>query len=94
MIAKSTYNVANAANQALLQAQADFRSLTENLINEFKAAHTPPKLPVIDQVHQAHALTANSELLNVIKELRAKVNALKGKENVNPNKKINTVNPN
>lgn len=35
LTAKSTCNVANAANQALLQAQSNFRALTENAIKEF-----------------------------------------------------------
>ena len=45
------YNVANAANQALLQAQADFRSLTETLINEFRAAQSLQEEPIINQLY-------------------------------------------
>ena len=33
---KSIYNVANAINQALLQAQTDFWTLTEQFIEEFR----------------------------------------------------------
>ena len=33
---KSTYNIANATNQALLQAQIDFQTLTEQFIEEFR----------------------------------------------------------
>ena len=94
LTAKSAYHVANAtnqaanqaANQALLQAQADFRSLTENIINEFRTANTPPDPPVADYCQQAHAATASTDLINIIKELRNEVNDLKNKENVNPNK--------
>ena len=87
LTAKSTYNVANAANQALLQAQADFRSLTETLINEFRAAQSQPEDPVVDQFHQAHAATNQSELLSIIKDLQREVKSLKNKENINPNTK-------
>ena len=87
LTAKSTYHVANATNQALLQAQADFRSLTENFIHEFRTANTAPEPPVIDQCQLAHAATAPTDLMNVIKELRNEVNALKNKENVNPNRR-------
>jgi len=85
LTAKSIYNVANAANQVLLQAQADFCSLTETLINEFRAAQAPQEEPIIDQLHQAHAATKQTNLLDIIKELRDEVNSLKNKENVNPN---------
>ena len=84
LTAKSTYNVANAANQALLQAQADFRSLTESFIKEFQAAQSPPDDPVVDQLHQAHAATNQNDSLSIIKELKDEVNALKNKENINP----------
>ena len=86
LIAKSAYNVANAANQALLQAQADFRSLTEDLINEFKASNVAQEAPAVDIIHQAHAATNHNDLLDIIKELRSEVQALKNKENINPNK--------
>ena len=50
LTAKLAYNVANAANQALLQAQADFCTLTENLINEFKASNLTHEEPVVDTI--------------------------------------------
>ena len=87
LTAKSTYNVANSTNQALLQAQADFRSMTEQFIDEFRKTnhqvnHTPEPL-----VEQAHA-TTTTDLLSIIKELRQEVAALKqDKENINPNYK-------
>ena len=81
--AKSTYNVANAANQALLQAQADFKSLTESLIDEFRAAQLPPE-DTQPPVLQANAASTNQDLLAIIKELKNEVAELKNKENILP----------
>ena len=84
LTAKSTYNVANAANQALLQAQADFRSLTESLINEFQTAKQFSEDPQPQPIQQAHATTVNQDLLTIIQDLKKEVSALKNKENIPP----------
>lgn len=69
--------MANAANQALLQALSDFRSLTQNLINDFREDHAPTEEPVVDQIQQAHTATAQKDLILIIKELRDEVQLLK-----------------
>jgi len=85
--AKSTYNVANSTNQALLQAQADFRTLTEQFIDEFRKNNQQIEHTEEPVVEQAHAVTTN-ELFAIIKELRQEVATLKqDKENINPKSK-------
>lgn len=77
--------MANATNQALLQAQTDFQSLTQTLINDFWADCAPIEEPVVDQIQQVHAATAQKDLLLIIKELRDEVQLLKNKESVDLN---------
>jgi len=85
LTAKSTYNVANATNQALLQAQTDFRTLTENFIEEFKRNNQPINDEPPQYLYQAHATNSNA-LLALIEDLRKEVANLKeDKENRNPN---------
>ena len=48
LTAKLTYHVAKATNQALLQAQANFCSLTKNFIHEFRIANITPESLVIN----------------------------------------------
>jgi hypothetical protein len=42
-MARETYQVANVTNQALLEAQADFRNYTISFIEEFQQALSNPK---------------------------------------------------
>jgi hypothetical protein len=53
LIAKTLYNVANTANQALLQAQADFRSLVQVFIDEFKKANIIAAEEILTYNYQA-----------------------------------------
>jgi hypothetical protein len=86
--AKSTgYQTANANNQALLEAQNDFKSVTDSFIAEFKqACNQEPKT-------QQAAYTSNEQNLHtIIKELRDQNKEMmklitklsEGKENVTP----------
>ena len=45
--------MANTANQALLQAQADFRSLVQVFINEFKKANIIAAEEILTYNYQA-----------------------------------------
>lgn len=69
LTAKSAYDAANSANQALLEAQADFRTMTEQFIEEFCKNSQQIEQPHESAVEQAHATTTN-DLLSIIKELR------------------------
>ena len=76
-LAKDTYQTAHAANQALLEAQAEFRDYTSSFISEFQEAlnqpHALKQPPKEDStVQQAHAATA-PELGNLIKDLRTQL---------------------
>ena len=84
-IVKSTYNVANSANQELLQSQYDFRQLSsemiDNLRKEFYDALTPGNSTPITSnqechltQHQAHQnqLTDNTNLMSIIQDLKKK----------------------
>lgn len=73
--AREDFQVANSANQALLQAQADFRDYTSSFLTEFQQAMNKENVPPTKQIPQAHASaqsgnTALSDFQIQMKELR------------------------
>ena len=91
--AKSTgYQTANATNQALLEAQNDFKAVTDSFITDFKQAFNQP--PVCQQA----AYTSNEQNLHtIIKDLREQNKEMmkmitklsEDKENIPPPKRNN-----
>lgn len=85
-------SVANSANQALPQAQAEFRQLTQTFIDEFKKEnnkqHAPEVCPIAPQANSA---IANEDLCKFLKELKEEKKELKkqiaDKENAPPEPK-------
>ena len=92
--AKSSYSVANADNQALLEAQNEFRNLTQSFINEFRNStssaniNIPSCSPCPSEDHALSTIT-NADMCKLIKELKEENKDLKEKlatkENTNPN---------
>ena len=74
----SGYQVVNTANQALLEAQQDFRTVTDSFISDFKKAmehqQTNPAIETPSQyqptIQQAAFTSNDSSLQTIIKELR------------------------
>ena len=70
---REDYQVANAANQALLQAQSDFRDYTSQFLTEFQQALNKENEPPLTN-QQAHA--ANNSV-SALKDLRDQMNQLR-----------------
>ena len=73
--AREDFQVANSANQALLQAQSDFRDYTSNFLAEFQNAMNKENIAPSDSIQQAHASsqgisTTIRNLQEQVKELR------------------------
>ena len=83
----SSYNVANAANQSLLQAQNDFKEITNSMIDdirkEFYGALNSNNTNdqqchlTYQQAQQAHLSQSNNDILTMIRELKEEIKDLK-----------------
>ena len=70
--AKDTHQAAHAANQALLEAQAEFRDYTSSFLTEFQQAMAKQEQTDVAP-QQAHATTTSTEMTTLAKELRAQL---------------------
>ena len=70
---REDYQVANAANQALLQAQSDFRDYTSQFLTKFQQALNKENEPLLTN-QQAHAVNDSASAL---KDLRDQMNQLR-----------------
>ena len=95
---KNTYNVANAANQALIQAQADLLKLTETFIKDFQNSNKiqtpdPPYPPICPQVD---AVSTDPNLYSILKSIQDQQKELQrqisNKENIPRNQSTNIKN--
>jgi hypothetical protein len=83
----SSYNVANAANQSLLQAQNDFKEITNSMIDDIRKefygalnsnnANNQQCHLTYQQAQQAHLSQSNNDILTMIRELKEEIKDLK-----------------
>ena len=66
------YQAAHIANQALLEAEAEFRDCTSSFLSEFQQAVKKVDSEE-EKTHQAHAVSTSSELHSLIKDLQAQL---------------------
>ena len=93
-LAKDTYHTANTTNQALLEAQTEFRDFTSSFLSEFKDTFVKPNQEQVNSTKQNTTLYETvQELKGQVQDLRAQNAALLAviqsfstdKENRNPN---------
>lgn len=74
--AQDTYQAAHSANQALLEAQAEFRDYTESFLSEFQQAMNKSNQNEAAP-QQAHATTSTSELSALVADLKTQLHEVR-----------------